>query len=191
MHKYKFLHRNEHGTLWDPEYTHPGVLIPTITRTLLGREPVSILDVGGGGGTVGGDWGGGKRIDVIDIFPPKTTPPNFTLGDGRDIVKIYGERSFDVVMSCEVLEHLKFEDGPDLLDAMEAVAVNLVILTTTHGFQEQSPEDYPGETWSDNPHQKHISGWCHTDLEALGYTVFFHAGDVFGESSQLVAWKLR
>lgn len=171
------------------DYIHPGILIPKLVRQYC--EPESILDVGGGGGTVGGDWGGKKLICVLDIFPPRTAPPNFTCGDGVNAPEIYGEKSFDLVMACEVLEHLEFDRGPIFLEALEKVAKKMVILTTPHGFQEQSPEEHPEEPWQNNIYQKHLSGWCHKDLEKLGYTVYFNGGiDSQGQAAQLIAWKL-
>lgn len=180
--------------IWLKDNVHPGELIPQLVRQQIKMEPSSILDCGGGGGTVGGDWGGGKFIAVLDVFQPTThIPPNFTLGSGLDAVEIYGEKSFDVVMACEVIEHLEFADGPKLLAALEKVAKKIVILTTPHGFQKQDPNDpaNANEPWINNKYQLHLSGWCHTDLEKLGYTVLFNGGmNVEGEAAQLVAWKV-
>lgn len=175
---------------WAP-YEHPGSLIPKLVKKYYG-DFNTLLDVGVGEGVVGwGVWETKIQIHTLDIFPPKRPVPNFTLGDALNAPKIYGEKKFDVVMACEIIEHLPIENGPAFLKALETVAKGFIILTTPHGFMEHDPILAPNEPWADNPYQKHLSGWCHKDFMALGYDIFFNAGeDEEGKGAQLVAYKV-
>jgi 2-polyprenyl-3-methyl-5-hydroxy-6-metoxy-1,4-benzoquinol methylase len=58
------------------------------------------------------------------------------------------DKSFDVVLCIEVLEHLEREEGINLIRAMEKVARRQVILTTPVSEYEQHAYD-------DNPYQEH------------------------------------
>jgi len=62
------------------------------------------------------------------------------------------EKSFDVVMSMEVLEHLDRQEGLDFLQALERIARRQVIVTTPGGKHEQN-------TLDQNPHQLHKYIW--------------------------------
>lgn len=164
-------------------WEHPGELVPRLVESI---GPFNLLlDVGGGGGTVGKPlWK--CPIHVIDIYPPETIPSNFTLGNALDIVQIYGEKSFDIVLACEVIEHLSREDGLVLLDRLEQVARKCIVITTPNGFDAQDPANFPNEKWAKNPYQKHISGWLPEDFMSRGYTTYFNGGAV---AAQIIAVK--
>jgi hypothetical protein len=167
------------------EYEHPGTLVP---RLCLPYGPfTNLLDVGGGGGIVGAGVWRVERIDVLDIFPPKTMMPNFKLGNALDVVSIYGPKSFDVVQCTEVIEHLEKSHGPALLAALETVARRVVIITTPYGFSDQDPACEPDEPWADNPYQKHLCGYMPEELAVLGYEILLHGRGTRGD--QIIAWK--
>jgi len=177
------------GSAGDPwswqEYEHPGTLVPKLGEPFGPFD--SLLDVGGGGGTVGlGVWRV-SSIYVLDTFPPKTTPKNFRLGDALDLVKLYGAKSFDIAQCAEVIEHLPKEKGPLLLAALEAVAKRLVIITTPNGFSEQDPALSPHEPWADNPYQKHLCGYTPEEFAERGYSILLNGGPGIG--AQIIAWK--
>ncbi len=79
----------------------------------------------------------------------------------------FQENSFEVIICTEVIEHLSKEDGLNLLNEMERVAINKVILTTPNGLMIDL---HP--TKEDNPEEKHISGWETDELRELGYKVY-------------------
>ena len=172
-------------------YLHSGLLIPKMVHSLIGAWPKTLLDAGGGGGTVGhGVWPTSTKISVLDAWPPKVTPANFTLGSVLDVVSIYGAKVFDVTIFCEVIEHLVVPEGYKALEALEAVTEKLVILTTPNGFQPHGPTFAPNEPWADNPLQEHLSGWTKEMLQKVGYSVYFNNGHEQEAGAQLIAWKL-
>jgi hypothetical protein len=81
-----------------------------------------------------------------------------------EIAGTFGSAAFDVVLACDVLEHLPGDEAAELLAQMEQVASQRVVVLTPNGFLEQ------GETWG-NPHQVHRSGWTAAEFRERGYDV--------------------
>ena len=75
------------------------------------------------------------------------------------------DRKFDVVVACNVIEHLTREEAMGFLQKMEFLAERIVYLEVPYGFLEQTAFD-------GNPHQRHFSGWFPHDFVGRGYTVF-------------------
>lgn len=86
--------------------------------------------------------------------------------DIREIGKNFASKSFDVVVCCDVIEHVTKDEGYALLRDMERIARKRVIVTTPHGFVSQDGIDYYG-----NKLQDHVSGWRWWDFEDRGYRV--------------------
>lgn len=74
------------------------------------------------------------------------------------------EKSFDVVMAMDLIEHLNKTDGEELLRIMERLARKKVIIYTPNGYLEQ------GEEYG-NPWQRHLSGWTADEMLERGYRV--------------------
>ena len=70
------------------------------------------------------------------------------------------EKSFDMVVSVDLLEHIPKEDGKKLIEQVEKIARKNILLTTPVYFFEQSPLD-------GNPYQKHLS--LYEKLDFGGY----------------------
>lgn len=172
-------------------YEHPGTLVPRLARPFGPYR--TLIDVGGGTGICGmPEWSkdGIVSFDVLDVFLT-TEPPRgarFTLGDAREVVAIYGRRSFDVVLCTEVVEHLPKSDGLKLLQDLRSIARRCVVVTTPYGFMHHDPADCPGEPWAKNPYQKHLSGFLPEELEAIGYEGLLNGGNADGTGGQIVAW---
>jgi len=84
----------------------------------------------------------------------------------KDIKKLsFKSNSFDAVIALDVLEHLRKEDGYELIERMEIWARKKIIIFTPHGYTFQ--DDY-----NHNPFQIHKSGWQIEDLQKLGFKVF-------------------
>jgi hypothetical protein len=75
----------------------------------------------------------------------------------------FKEKSVDVSLACEILEHLSKHDGYLLLNESERVSRSLVITS--------SPMGWPREEIYGNPYEKHISEWKPEEFEGLGYKV--------------------
>jgi hypothetical protein len=72
---------------------------------------------------------------------------------------------FDVVVASHIIEHLKREDGFELLLKMESLATRIVYVETPYGFLQQDARD-------GNSFQRHLSGWFPHDFMSRGYAVF-------------------
>jgi hypothetical protein len=84
-------------------------------RAALGRERLSILDVGGYYQEADGtprlpsqQFLGDQELTVLDL--PECDLPGYVQGDGTALT--FGDSSFDLVISCDTLEHIP----PDLRD---------------------------------------------------------------------------
>lgn len=108
----------------------------------------------------------------VDTFEPsieesrrKGIHNDYVLANVLDIEKHFKPVSFDIVVACDVIEHLKKEDGYKLMDVMEKVAKHKVIFFTPNGYLEQ------GDRFK-NPWQVHLSGWSAEEFQKRGYNVY-------------------
>lgn len=76
----------------------------------------------------------------------------------------FREKSFDVVICLQVIEHLSRPDAERLLERLERVARRQVIVTTPVGYMPHPEVDC-------NPYQAHLSGWTENDFASHGYSV--------------------
>lgn len=173
----------------------PSTFIPLVASYFGPHD--SLLDVGSGNAIVGLEhWKiPHEKIWAVDIWPPNVEWKNFKLADAFACGEIFSPKSFDVVMACELIEHVEKENGPLLLAVLEQVARRLVIGTTPNGFLEQDPALSPNEPWANNPYQKHLCGWTASELIELGYCVVANAAppadsrDIFPVGASLIFWK--
>ena len=105
----------------------------------------------------------------IDIFEPylrecerQKNHSQYVLCDVRNLP--FKEKSFDIVLCLEVLEHLGREEGETLLNKMESIAKKQVVLSTPVG-------NYKQESYDGNPHQEHKYTWSPKGMKARGYKV--------------------
>lgn len=75
----------------------------------------------------------------------------------------FRDKSVDVSLACEILEHLPKSSGYQLLEEIERISRKLVIVST--------PLGWPQDEIYGNPHEKHISEWHPRELVQLGYSV--------------------
>lgn len=147
---------------------------PWIIKYHLGKH-ISVLDIGCGDGSLMNKVNSDKKYEVtgVDLYKPSIEK---AIASGlyrrvimRDLRKIkFKDKSFDVVLASQVIEHLKKEDSLRLISKLEKIAKNKVILTTPKGFVEYDPF----EVIEDNKFQEHKSGWEVKDLENMGYKVY-------------------
>ena len=76
----------------------------------------------------------------------------------------FSEGEFTQVVLIDVLEHLEYDDGVDLLSQLERWCTHSIVLKTTNGFVPQGEMD-------GNAYQSHLSGWTVDDLQSRGYHV--------------------
>lgn len=88
--------------------------------------------------------------------------------DVRKLTDIFLPKSFDLVIACDIIEHLEKAEALEMIKQCEQIARVAVILETPNGYIPQNLDilGYGGHEW-----QTHKCGWDVKELEDLGYTV--------------------
>lgn len=112
----------------------------------------------------------------IDIFEKsieeskeKCIHDEYFVMDTLDIEQKFQPNSFDCVIAIDLIEHLKKEDGIELIRLMEKMAKKKVVIFTPNGFLFQQEHD--GNLW-----QIHKSGWSVPEMRRMGYKVIGMSG---------------
>ncbi len=135
----------------------------------------TILDIGCGDGSFmtiinkSGDY----KATGIDLYKPYIQTARKTKRFERliaaDIRKIkFKEKSFDLVLSSQVVEHLEKNEAKILIRKIEKIAKKKIVIATTNGY---FPFD-PIEGKDDNPFQVHKCGWTVSEFKRMGYKVY-------------------
>ncbi len=110
----------------DPTFVSRYLIISVILQAYqkhLGSKKLKVLDVGGSGSILR------KFIDVdltiIDILPNEANLENYIQGSA--LIMPFADNSFDVVISCDVLEHISKTDRPQFLTESSRVTKDLMI----------------------------------------------------------------
>ncbi len=152
----------------DITWTHPFL---NKVLSLIPLDSRSVLDVGCGRGIVGAIckiyrdpssiWG----IDLFDAYlefckshMPYEQLIKHDLSHGLPSLN----RTFDVGVSLEVIEHLEKGNGQRLLTEMERACKRVIVSTPGEFFQQDA---YDG-----NARQSHVSLWSEKDFKDLGYS---------------------
>jgi ubiquinone/menaquinone biosynthesis C-methylase UbiE len=83
----------------------------------------------------------------------------------------FKDKSFDISLACEVLEHLDKDDGYELLKELERVSRKMIVVSTPMNWFQM--EIYG------NPYERHVSEWRPQEFTSLGFkvmTVSFMSG---------------
>jgi len=75
----------------------------------------------------------------------------------------FKEKSIDVSLACEILEHLPKSAGYQLLRELERVSRRLIVVSCPLGWPQ-------GEIYG-NPYERHVSEWEPQELARHGYKV--------------------
>ena len=89
--------------------------------------------------------------------------------DVRKLYEIFIPKSFDIVIACDIIEHLKKEESLRLIEQMERIARKAVIVESPRGF---IPQNIDILGYGGHDVQTHRSAWEPDELEKLGYQVF-------------------
>ena len=77
----------------------------------------------------------------------------------------YNDKSFDIVIAPELIEHLTRSEGHKFIEEINRVSSYMCILTTPKGYYKiENPAD-------DNDKMNHRSGWEESDFLEKGFTV--------------------
>lgn len=138
----------------------------------LGNRAGSVLSIGCGNGEKDEHIVRRRKPHLLvglDIFEPclracqrTSVHDGLVLGDARRLP--FRDRSFDVVVAAEVIEHLEKDDASELLREMERVARKKIIISCPVGYVDQG--EYDG-----NPFQLHRSGFTPAEFRRRGYSV--------------------
>jgi len=80
-------------------------------------------------------------------------------------LRYYGlKKRYDLILACEILEHLRKDEGYELLDKLESACDVRIIVTTPYGYTHQDALD-------GNDFQRHLSSWGPKDLKSRGYKI--------------------
>jgi SAM-dependent methyltransferase len=152
------------------------------TRELIQHSNCALaLDVGCGGYSHLSQFRPQITTVGVDVFPEaieksKTNGSHdqYIVGDiltesPESLLSNVDGRKFDLVVLCDVIEHLSKKRGYELLEKCEQLTSKYVMAKTPNGFLEQGPE-------FGNEHQRHLSGWFPHDFEGLGYKVYGTSG---------------
>jgi hypothetical protein len=110
----------------------------------------------------------------VDIYRPYLAKidakvPFVTVAhDVRKLDEIFLEKSFDLVLMLDIIEHLEKDESLALLQTAERIAKVAVIIETPDGYVPQNIDiwGHGGDEW-----QTHRCGWEKAELEAMGYKV--------------------
>ena len=105
----------------------------------------------------------------LDIFTPyiwqaksQNTHDDYILAEAISLP--FKDKSFDVIISLQLIEHMDKEEALTALGEMERVAIKKVIISTPRGT-------YPQEAFDNNPYQAHKWAWDEKQMRELDYQV--------------------
>jgi SAM-dependent methyltransferase len=153
----------------------------------LPAESCSMLDIGVGKGEIANIIRKRKNYYMvgIDLFKPylmlcKRIPAHddYILADARNLP--FRDGSFDVCLAFDVIEHLNRNQGIQLAERLERIALEQVVIFTPMAY-------VPQRQFDGNIFLEHKSGYLPFDFESRGYTVKGINGFRFlkGERGQL------
>lgn len=95
-----------------------------------------------------------------------TVPYSVVKYDVRKLSEIFVDKSFDLVIALDIVEHLEKEEGLELIKQCEKIARKAVIIETPLGYVPQNIDilGHGGHQW-----QTHRSAWLLKDFSKLGY----------------------
>ncbi|MBI2600221.1 class I SAM-dependent methyltransferase [Candidatus Daviesbacteria bacterium] len=150
-------------------FTYPWLIKRNIKKFKIN----TILDLGCGKGAFGDlvNNEGKYQITGADIFQPYLKICK-SGGKYKKVMKVdlikklpFDDKSFDMVVSLQTVEHLDKKDGFLLIKEMERIAKTLILLTTPNG-------DCLQEEYDANKYQRHLSAWLPKDFKGKGFRVF-------------------
>jgi 2-polyprenyl-3-methyl-5-hydroxy-6-metoxy-1,4-benzoquinol methylase len=125
-------------------------------------------------------------LDVWEDYLEKIKSKFMTIKLDVRFLNIFIDKSYDIVMALDLVEHLEKHEAKFLIKQMERIARKKVIIFTPNGFFPQ--KDGIENTWAyGNPkYQKHKCGFFQDELESFGFKT-----ELFGiNNSEMLAVKV-
>lgn len=140
-------------------------VIPSVLYKAMAMKPLTVLDVGAGHGKWGvllteylKYWGGySPVIDAAEPFVGYQSPAwgSYRQVFKRDVMELLGLFGrYDLVLACDVIEHLTREDGERFL-----AAIQKRYIVTTPGYWNPQGASFGNER------ERHVSRWAPDDFE--------------------------
>lgn len=161
---------------------------PWIIRHHLGNAK-TVLDIGCGDGQLMVKVNYDKKYEVtgVDLYRPSLKKAKKTgvykktvLSDLKKLK--FKQKSFDVVLASQVIEHVSKKNGLRIISSMEKIAREKVVISTPNGFVPFEPF----EDKDNNPLQIHKSGWRIKEMQRLGYKVYGQGSEFIYSSTGLL-----
>jgi SAM-dependent methyltransferase len=153
---------------------------------VMDKNSKTVLDVGCGQGYPMRELKRMMDIDAtgVDLFPAYLKEARklkiyrkLIMSDVRKMS--FADKSFDVVVSFQVIEHMTKKDGLQMMKNLERIARKQVIIATPLGYCDHPETDH-------NHLQKHLSGWLDEDFQKKGYDVHHQGLKLFFGNDGLV-----
>lgn len=106
-------------------------------------------------------------IDGIEGFAEYLTPVHdyaynqIFIGNAMKILPTIADRSYELVLAIDIIEHLDKADGEFFAHHLRRIASRMALISTPKSFIEQQVEA--------NPLEDHRSLWSRDDLQRLGF----------------------
>ena len=150
-------------------------LITPIVTLIRMLNPSSVLDVGAGFGKWGflcreylevwndrvkkDEWE--LQVDGIEIFPEYHNVIQPYIYDHiyyQDARKFKPKKQYDLVIACDVIEHMPKKDGLDLVNIMSSSWSGNCIISIPLG------DEWMKNTYGRNPYDAHLATWSEADM---------------------------
>ena len=121
----------------------------------------------------------------LDIFRKKFDMPEYDVvifDNSNKINELFLDKSFDIVTGIDFIEHLKKEEGFEIMKKAEKIARKKVIFFTPRKWSENKQAVENPKYWSHkNPANYHKSLWNDEDFIKQGYEIVPFQGYVLAK----------
>ena len=111
----------------------------------------------------------------VDIFKKKFDMPEYNVvifANSNKIDELFLDKSFDIVTGIDFIEHLKKEEGFEIMKKAEKIARKKVIFFTPKRWRDNKQAVENKKYWSyGNPDNYHKSLWKEEDFTSRGYEI--------------------
>ena len=167
------------------DHSQISLIVDIITRV----QPRKVLDIGVGFGKYGALareylelWNGREKyndwkriIDGIEVCKEYLTPlhayiyDHVFVGRALQILKSMGSETYDLILMIDVLEHLHYPEGQEVIRQCKRIAEKVLISTPIDSRTESH------RSFGQNPYDQHLTQWKRKDLVSLGAKICFRA----------------
>lgn len=109
-------------------------------------------------------------VECVPEYPVNDGEVVFMIGNALELAHTFEDKSFDLVLLIDVVEHFEKHDGIHLIQESQRIAKKKVLIWTPEGHLRQDKDHFDVKSgYAYAPSQEHKSGWEVGDLEPLGF----------------------